>query len=82
MSFRCKKTSHWTLLFYARHCPMSSTYFKACGHSKNKIEIKGDSSNYATKSGSKMATVVDTSQFGKKDDLAILKSGVDELDVD
>ena len=39
-------------------------------------------SNYATKTGLKNATVVDTSTFAKKVDLANLKSDVDKLDID
>ena len=39
-------------------------------------------SNYATKSEMKKATNVDTSEFGKNFDLSILKSKIDELDVD
>ena len=39
-------------------------------------------SNYATKTDLKNATVVDTSTFAKKVDLANLKSDVDKLDID
>ena len=39
-------------------------------------------SNYATKSDLKNATVVDTSDFAKKADLASLKSEVNKLDFD
>ena len=45
-------------------------------HSKNKIEVKLDLSNYDTKSDLKTATGVDTS------DLASLKSDIDELNID
>ena len=38
-------------------------------------------SNYATKSGLKDATGIDTSNFAKKVDLASLKSEVDRLDI-
>ena len=38
-------------------------------------------SNYATKSDLKNATVVDTLQFAKKDDLANLKLEVDKLNI-
>ena len=51
-------------------------------HSKNKIEVELDLSNYATKSDLKNASDVDTSQFAKKDDLANLKPEVDKLDID
>ena len=39
-------------------------------------------SNYVTKADLKNATGVDTSSFGKKVDLAHLKSDVDKLDID
>ena len=39
-------------------------------------------SNYATKSYLQIAAGVDISQFAKKDDLASLKSDVDQLDID
>ena len=58
------------------------SYFPPYGHSKNKIEVELDLSNYATKSDLKKATSVDTSQFAKKDDLADLKSETDKLDFD
>ena len=51
-------------------------------HSKNKMEVALHLSNYATKLDLKNATVVDTLQFTKKDDLANLKSEVDKLDID
>ena len=44
-----------------------------------KIEVELNLSNYATKSVLKKATGLDTSQFAKKDDLANLKSDIDEL---
>ena len=47
-----------------------------------KIEVELNLSNYATKSVLKKATGLDTSQFAKKDDLANLKSDIDELDID
>ena len=46
------------------------------------INVKGDLSNYATKSYLKNATGVDTSKFTEKVDLASLKSNVDKLDID
>ena len=52
------------------------SYFPPYNHSKNKIEVKLNFSNHATKSG------VDTSEFTKKDDLANLESEVDKLDID
>ena len=51
-------------------------------NNKNKIEVKLDLSNYATKSDLKNATGVDTSQFAKKDNLVNFKSEIDESDVD
>ena len=54
-------------------------YFPPYCHSKNKIEVL---SNYATKCDLKNKTSVDTFQFAKNDDLANLKSQVDELDID
>ena len=58
------------------------SYFPPYHHSKNKIEVELDFSNFATKSDLKNATGVDTSQFYVKDDLANLKSEVDKLDID
>ena len=57
-------------------------YCQPYSYSKNKIEVKLDRSNYATKFDLKNATCVDISQFAKKDDLANLKSEVDKLDID
>ena len=51
-------------------------------HSKNKIKVELDLSNYATKSDLKNATCVDTSQFVTKVDLSNLKSDIDHLDID
>ena len=47
-------------------------------HSKNKIEIELDLSNYATKSDLKIATDVNTSDFAKKTDLVSLKTDCDQ----
>ena len=49
---------------------------------KNNIEVELDLSHYATKSNLKIAPGADTSQFAKKDDLANLKSDIDNLDID
>ena len=46
------------------------------------VKIQLYLSNYATKSDLKKATLVDTSDFAKKADLASLKSDIDELDID
>ena len=51
-------------------------------HSKNKIEVELDLSNYAIKSELKNTTGADTSDFAKKTDLASLKSNIDKLDTD
>ena len=56
--------------------------FQLYSHSKNKIEVELDLSNYATKFDLKNTTGVDTLQFSKKDDLDNLKLEVDKLDVD
>ena len=42
-------------------------------HSKNKIAVDWDLSNYATKSDLKNATGINTSDFAKKIDLAYIK---------
>ena len=43
------------------------TYFSEPDHNKNKIEIKLDLSNYATKSDIRNATAVDRWKFTEKD---------------
>ena len=58
------------------------SYFPPYSHSKNRIKVELDLSNYARKSELKNATGVTTLQFAKKADLASLKSDVDELDID
>ena len=63
-----------TLLYEMNYLPHT--------HSKNKVEVALHLSNYVTKLDLKNATVVDTLQFTKKDDLANLKSEVDKLDID
>ena len=57
------------------------SYFPPNSHSKNKIEVKLDLSNYATKFDLKNAAGVNTSQFSKKDGLNYLKLEVDKLDI-
>ena len=57
-------------------------FFPPYSYIKNKIEVKSDLSDYATKYDLNSATVLDTSQFTKKDDLANLKSEFDQLDID
>ena len=46
------------------------------------INIKVDSSNYATKFNLKNTTAVDTSKLAAKSDCASLKTNVDKIDVD
>ena len=58
------------------------SYFPPNSHSKNKIEVKLDLSNYATKFDLKNVAGVNTSQFSKKDGLNYLKLEVDKLNID
>ena len=46
------------------------------------INVKVDLSNYATKTGLKNVTHVDTTSFALKKNLACLKTEVDKLDID
>ena len=46
------------------------------------INVKVDISNYATKADIKNISHIDTSSFALKTNLAILKTEVDELDID
>ena len=57
------------------------SYFPPYSHSKNKIEVEINLSNFATKYDLRNRTSVDTSQFDKKDHLPNLKSEVDKLAV-
>ena len=50
--------------------------------SRERVKIELDLSNYTSKADLKKATGVDTSDFVKKNDLANLKSDVDNLDID
>ena len=59
-----------------------SYFHKPYNCSKKELGVELDLSSYATKSGLKTATGVDTSEFAKKIDLADLKSDVDKLDID
>ena len=45
------------------------------------MKLQSDFSSYATKSNLKEATVIDTSEFAKKTDLTILKSNIDDLNI-
>ena len=71
------KIIHLIVGLIKRYCYIKMSYFPSYGHSRNKIEVELDLSNYATKSDLENATGVDTLQFAKKDDLANLKSEVD-----
>ena len=51
-------------------------------HSKSKIEVELDLSNYATKSDLTSAAGVDTSNFSRKILLANLKSDIDKSGMD
>ena len=46
------------------------------------INVKVDLSNYATKADIKIFSLVDTSSFALKTNLATLKTEVDKLDID
>ena len=46
-----------------------------------RVKVESDSSSYATKADLKNGTVVGTSKFAKKVDVANLKSNVDKLDI-
>ena len=51
-------------------------------HSKNKIKLGLDLSNYTIKSDLKAATGLDTSEFAEKSNIASLKSDIDKIDID
>ena len=53
-----------------------SEYCPELKSSEGRVEFELDLSNYATKADLKNATGVDTSKFGKKVDLANLKSQI------
>ena len=57
-------------------------YFAEPKSSEGKVKVELNWSNYATKANLKSATVIDTSKFAKKIDIANLKSNVDKLDID
>ena len=56
-----------------------SYYPQRDSHSRNKIKFELGLSNYATKSEVEGTTGVDTSKFGRKGDLANIKSKVNQL---
>ena len=51
-------------------------------HSKNKIEVGLDLSNYVSTFDLKITAGADTLDIGKKADLASLKSDIDKSDID
>ena len=59
-----------------------SEYFPKPKSLGTNVKVKLDLSNYSRKADLKNATVVDTSDFAKKTDLANLKSNMDKLDID
>ena len=59
-----------------------SEYFPGPKSSGRRAKVELELSNCATKAYLKNVTGVDTSDFAKKADLAILKSDVDKLDID
>ena len=60
-----------------------SEYFPKCFRSFGRsINVKVDLSNYATKTGLKNVTQVDTWSFALKTNLANLKTEVNKLDID
>ena len=65
-----------------RYCYIKTSQFPPYIHRKNRIDVKLDLPNYATKSDLKNAAGVDTSQFAKKDRFANLKLVVDKLHTD
>ena len=58
-----------------------SQYFPEPKFSGKRVKVKLDLSNYATKEDLKNAAGVDTLEFAKKVDLAILRSYVNKLDI-
>ena len=59
-----------------------SKYSPLLKSSGGRVKVELDLSNYATKADLRNATIVDTSKFAKKVELAKLKSDVDKLDID
>ena len=59
-----------------------SEYFPGPKSSGGRVKFELDFANYATKADLNNVTVVDTSKFAKKADLAHLKSDVDKWDID
>ena len=61
---------------------MSECFSKPPSSHRENIKIKVDLSNYATKADIKSITLIDTSDFALKTNLANLKTEVDKLDID
>ena len=61
---------------------MSQNFPKPYEPSGEDINVKGDLSNYTTKTDLKNVTHVDVSSFALKSNLASLKNEVDKLDID
>ena len=61
---------------------MSQYFPKSFRNSRINISVKVDLSNYATKVDIKSISLVDTSRFALKTNLANFKSEVDKLDID
>ena len=61
---------------------MSRYFPKSFRNSRRNISVKVDLSNYATKVDIKSISLVDTSRFTLKTNLANFKSEVDKLDID
>ena len=58
-----------------------SYYSQPDSHSRGKVKVKLDFSNYATKRGLKAVTGVDTSNLAVESDFVALKAEVDKLDI-
>ena len=80
MSYRNAVITHLIIGIIKTYFYVKLSYFPDPYTSiKNKTKTVLDLFNYTTKSDLKSATGIDTSQLGRKSDLAILKSDVDEL---
>ena len=59
-----------------------SEYFQEPKYLGGRMKVELGLSNYAVRTDSKSATVVDTSSFARKPDLTKSKSDIDKLDTD
>ena len=59
-----------------------SQYYPPYKSSSNNIKVELDLANYATKTDLKNITHVDVSSFASKNNLAVLKTEVDQIDAD